>query len=145
ATVPVIAAAIPPAGAPVDRRPLVQGVNCKNGHFNDPEARFCQICGISMAQLTHVPRLGVRPALGVLLVDDGATFRLDTDYVIGREPHSDPDVAEGLARPLRIVNSISGVSRRHVRVTLVGWTVQLVDLGSANGTFVRFPGAAGDT
>ena len=30
----------------------VLGVYCKNGHFDDPAARYCAMCGISMAQLT---------------------------------------------------------------------------------------------
>jgi FHA domain len=131
-----------PAPEAVDPRPLVEGVHCKNGHFNDPALRFCQVCGISMAQLTHVTRLGPRPALGVLLLDDGMTFRLDADYVIGRDPEQDPAVADGRARALRITDSGGGVSRRHLRVFLVGWTVQIVDLGSANGTFIEPPEAA---
>jgi hypothetical protein len=117
---------------------LVEGVRCANGHFNDPAIPYCQLCGISMAQLTHVTVLGPRPPLGVLLLDDGATFRLDADYVVGREPHRDRSVARG-ARPLRVSGSASGVSRQHLRVTLTGWTVHIVDLGSINGTVVELP------
>lgn len=124
-------------------RPLIEGVYCRDGHFNDPDQRYCQICGISMAQLTQVTRLGPRPPLGVLLLDDGSTLRLDTDYVVGREPDTDQDVAAHRARPLRISGPASGVSRRHVRVRLAGWRVELVDLQSANGTFVHRPGVAG--
>lgn len=119
-------------------RLLVEGVHCANGHFNDPAVPYCQLCGISMAQLTHATVLGPRPPLGVLLLDDGATFRLDADYVVGREPHRDPTVARG-ARPLRVTGSASGVSRQHLRITLSGWTVHIVDLGSANGTVVEPP------
>ncbi len=35
--------------------------------------------------------------------------------------------------------SVSGL-RRHLRVALVGWDVQVMDLGSANGTSVGLPG-----
>jgi len=119
---------------------LVEGVHCANGHFNDPAVPYCQLCGISMAQLTHVTALGPRPPLGVLLLDDGATFRLDADYVVGREPHRDPAVARG-ARPLRVAAPASGVSRQHLRITLAGWSVHVVDLGSANGTLVEPPRA----
>ncbi|MEJ3742498.1 FHA domain-containing protein [Actinomycetes bacterium KLBMP 9797] len=118
---------------------LVEGVHCANGHFNDPALRYCQLCGISMAQLTHVTRLGPRPPLGVLLLDDGATFRLDADYVVGRDPHRDPVVAAG-SRALRLSGAVSGVSRRHLRVRLTGWTVSAVDLGSVNGTYLDLPG-----
>jgi hypothetical protein len=118
---------------------LVEGVHCANGHFNDPAVPYCQLCGISMAQRTHVTVLGPRPPLGVLLLDDGATFRLDADYVVGREPHSNPAVTQG-ARPLRVSKPAGGVSRQHLRVTLSGWTVHIVDLGSVNGTLLELPG-----
>lgn len=118
---------------------LVEGVHCANGHFNDPAVPFCQLCGISMAQRTPVTVLGPRPPLGVLLLDDGATFRLDADYVVGREPHRNPAVAQG-ARPLRVSEPASGVSRQHLRVTLTGWTVHIVDLESVNGTLLELPG-----
>ena len=34
------------------------------------------------------------------------------------------------------------MSRRHVRVRLSGWRVEVVDLHSANGTLLHRPGAA---
>ncbi len=42
--------------------PIIQGVYCKNGHFDDPEALFCAVCGISMNQQTLVPRPGDQAA-----------------------------------------------------------------------------------
>jgi len=124
--------------------PIIQGVYCKNGHFDDPEALFCAICGISMNQQTLVPRPGERPPLGVLLLDDGAVFQLDSDYVIGREPSLDGSVAAGHARPLRIADDTGIVSRVHARVVLDGWRVLVTDLGSANGTRVLLPGQPAD-
>ncbi len=126
------------SGAPHDSRALVRGVSCKNGHFNDPRVPYCGICGIGMLQQTAVGRLGPRPPLGVIMLDDGATFRLDADYVLGREPESDPEVASGAVRPLRVSGDV--ISRRHVRVTLHNWDVRILDLGSANGTYIRPPG-----
>jgi hypothetical protein len=120
--------------------PIIQGVYCKNGHFDDPEALFCAICGISMNQQTLVPRPGERPPLGVLLVDDGSVFQLDSDYVVGREPSLDSSVASGKARPLRVQDDSGIVSRVHARVQLDGWRVLVTDLGSANGTKVLLPG-----
>ncbi|GAA2714086.1 FHA domain-containing protein [Actinoplanes palleronii] len=135
-----------PGPAPEPPQPatqaLVEGVLCRDDHFNDPDQRYCQICGISMAQLTQVSRLGPRPPLGVLLLDDGSTLRLDTDYVVGRDPDVDDDVAAQRANPMRITGPASGVSRRHVRVRLEGWHVAVVDLNSANGTLLHRPGAA---
>jgi len=128
----------------VSAGPIIQGVYCKNGHFDDPEALFCAICGISMNQQTLVPRPGERPPLGVLLLDDGSVFQLDTDYVVGREPGLDSSVAAGKARPLRISDDSGIVSRVHARVHLDGWRVLVTDLGSANGTRVILPGHPAD-
>jgi hypothetical protein len=124
--------------------PIIQGVYCKNGHFDDPEARYCAVCGISMNQQTLVPRPGPRPPLGVLVMDDGSVFQLDQDYVLGREPTLDAAVASGLARPLRIRDDNGIVSRVHARVHLDGWHVVLTDLGSANGTRLLLPGQPAD-
>jgi FHA domain len=118
----------------------VEGIYCKNTHFNDPEARYCAVCGISMGQLTKVRQKGTRPPLGVLILGDGSVCQLDADYVIGREPTLDSSVAEGHARPLRLMGASGVVSRIHARVELDGWQVFLTDLNSANGTQVLQPG-----
>jgi FHA domain len=117
--------------------PSVLGVYCKNGHFDDPAARFCAVCGISMNQQTLVPRAGPRPPLGVLAFDDGSIFQLDSDYVIGREPTLNAAVAAGQARPLCVVDESGIVSRAHAALQLDGWRVLVTDLGSANGTRLR--------
>ena len=134
----------PGSSSYVSAGPIIQGVYCKNGHFDDPEALFCAICGISMNQQTLVPRPGERPPLGVLLLDDGSVFQLDSDYVIGREPGLDASVAAGQARPLRVADDTGIVSRVHARVHLDGWRVLVADLGSANGTRVLLPGQPAD-
>jgi len=119
-----------------DGAPVVLGIYCTNDHFNDPRAPYCAVCGISMVQATHVSRPGPRPPLGVLVLDDGATFRLDTPYVVGREPERDAEVVGGRARALRIADRDGVVSRIHARVHLDGWDVHVVDLGSSNGTHI---------
>ncbi|HEX6873435.1 MAG TPA: FHA domain-containing protein [Micromonosporaceae bacterium] len=81
-----------------------------------------------------------RPALGVLLLDDGSSYPLDTDYVVGREPQHDPDVVAEKARTLKITDAEGVVSRRHVRIILTGRDIHLMDLGSSNGTFIDRPG-----
>jgi FHA domain len=121
-------------------RPHVTGVYCKNGHFDDPEARYCAVCGIGMAQLTKERRKGERPPLGVLILNDGSVFELDTDYVIGREPSLHTSVANGSARPLRLADVEGVVSRVHVHVKLDGWQVYVSDLNSSNGTQILLPG-----
>ena len=124
---------------------MVEGVHCKNGHFNDPEARYCAVCGISMGQLTKMRQQGKRPPLGVLILGDGSVCQVDADYVIGREPTLDSSVADGRARPLRLMGASGVVSRIHARVELDGWQVFLTDLNSANGTQVLLPGERNPT
>jgi FHA domain len=139
------AGSIPPGTSSyVSQGPIIQGVYCSRGHFDDPEARYCAVCGISMNQQTLVPRPGERPPLGLLLLDDGSVFQLDTDYVVGREPSLDSSVAAGKARPLRVSDEAGIVSRVHARVHLDGWRVLVTDLGSANGTRILQPGQSGD-
>ena len=62
---------------------LVEGIVCSRGHFNDPGAVYCTICGISMVQRTHEYVSGPRPPLGLLLFDDGSAFSIDGNYVLG--------------------------------------------------------------
>jgi hypothetical protein len=127
---------VPPL-APEGAEPvMVEGVLCARNHFNDPDVAYCRQCGISMVQQTRRTQLGQRPPLGVLLLDDGTAFTLDRDYVLGREPVLDGDVASGLARPLRVTDPNGTVGRVHLRVSLVGWQVTVMDLGSVNGSVV---------
>jgi hypothetical protein len=74
------------------------------------------------------------PPLGVLVFDDGATFALDGDYVLGREPGGDDAVRAGRARPIVLDASDGTVSRVHAEMRLVGGHVVLVDRRSTNGT-----------
>jgi hypothetical protein len=144
-------------GGPLPRRPVrpsaegadaapdlshVMGVLCPQGHFIDPRTAYCAVCGAPMVEQTAVAQAGVRPVLGCLRLDDGEVAPLEIGYVIGRDPKHDPDVMAGAARPLKITDNEGVVSRRHARIALVGWDVQVIDLGSANGTFIQPPGAA---
>ncbi|MGW4793672.1 FHA domain-containing protein [Nonomuraea sp. NPDC004297] len=121
-------------------RPLVYGVDCKNDHFNDPRVPYCAVCGIALVQRTLVPYKGPRPSLGVLVLDDGTALPLESDYLLGRDPERAPEVAGGTARPAKVTSPDGSVSRRHLRVALDGWDVNLVDLGSVNGTQIQPPG-----
>jgi hypothetical protein len=118
---------------------LVEGALCARNHFNDPSVAYCRQCGLSMVQQTRRTQLGQRPPLGVLLLDDGTGFTLDRDYVLGREPVLDGDVAAGRARPLRITDPGGTVGRVHLRVSLIGWQVEVKDLGSVNGSVLYQP------
>jgi pSer/pThr/pTyr-binding forkhead associated (FHA) protein len=95
-----------------------------------------------MVQLTHNVVEGKRPPLGVLLLDDGTTFSLNTDVVIGRAPESSPAVKSGKVQPLVVDDEERSLSRVHALVELSGWDVRIKDCGSANGTAVQAPGAS---
>ncbi|MGY4102953.1 FHA domain-containing protein [Nocardia sp. R16R-3T] len=120
-------------------RAVVRGFMCSRQHLNDPRVSFCAVCGIRMDQLTCVLTEGVRPPLGLLMLDDGTSFVLDNDIVLGREPEHADAVRRG-ARPIRLPDSSGAMSRAHVEVRLVEWDVVVVDQGSANGTYIRMPG-----
>jgi hypothetical protein len=126
-----------PRAAPLsDRR--VHGVLCSIGHINDPKASFCRVCGRRMDH-TKVIVEGERPALGVLVVDDGSAIVLHRSCVFGREPERSESARRG-ATPVRLPDQSGQMSRAHAEVRLVEWDVMVVDLGSTNGTFVRLPG-----
>ena len=76
----------------------------------------------------------------MLVLDDGTRVTLDGNYVLGREPALDGDVIAGRARPLRISDPEGTVSRLHLKVSLVGWQVEVCDLGSANGSAIQSSG-----
>ncbi len=122
---------------PVD----VLGVLSPKGHFNHPEARYCSRSGVKMgASHTKVLVSGHRPPLGVLTFDDGATYTIQWNTVLGRDPFTDEAVRDQSAAPLVIVDDSQSVSRRHVLLELVDWDVLVSDLGSQNGTAISMGG-----
>jgi FHA domain len=121
---------------------VVDGAMCARMHFNAPDAAICRECRVSMREGTRNIRRQPRPPLGVLLVDDGRGYLLDRDYVIGREPLLDDDVAAGRAAPLPVTDAEGSVSRLHLRVSLAGWRVEVRDLGSANGSVLHRAGGS---
>lgn len=116
---------------------VLQGRRCARGHLNNPVALTCARCGIKLVEAGGPLVEGIRPPLGVLTLDDGGTFALTGDVVLGREPVVDELVIAGRARPVRVADNERTVSRAHALIRLVGWDVFLEDRGSANGTFVR--------
>lgn len=114
----------------------VRGIKCGRGHFNHPEAANCAWCGLGMLQASRILVRGERPPLGVLVIDEQATFTLDADYVIGRKPAHDPEVDDESVRQLVLSDPDKVVSRAHARIRLDGWNVLIEDKGSALGTSV---------
>ncbi len=111
----------------------VEGILCSRGHFNNPRSAYCMVCGMSLLHLTPNPVVRPRPTLGFIVFDDGASFGLDRSYVIGREPSAagKPEV-----ELLVIHDNNDTLSRTHAELRLDGWTVQIIDLGSTNGTYI---------
>lgn len=137
APLPIVESAPEPPVAPPSLGagvgPEVMGIRCSRDHFNNPQAAYCQVCGISMVHMTHYLVPGPRPTLGFLVFDDGSTFALDRSYCVGREPviAADRDLA-----PLVLPDDRHSVSRSHAELVLDGWDLIVHDLGSTNGTFV---------
>ncbi|MEV0111313.1 FHA domain-containing protein [Nocardia sp. NPDC050799] len=116
----------------------VMGFKCARAHPTDPRAAFCSVCGMPVDQTQPLIEV-VRPPLGILVLDDGATHLLESDSVLGRDPeHSEP-ARRGLT-PLQVVDNSGGMSRAHAELLLVNWDVTLVDRGSTNGTRTRATG-----
>ncbi len=120
----------------------VRGVYCKNRHFNDPRQLFCAVCGINMVQQTPVLVDGLRPPLGVIVLDDGAVFQLDSDYLIGRDPDTDERVRSEEVRGIPVQDQSNQISRVHARIELRAWDAVLIDNESTNGTYVNPPKTA---
>ncbi|WP_405489332.1 FHA domain-containing protein [Nocardia sp. NBC_00511] len=116
----------------------VLGFKCARAHPTDPRAAFCTVCGMPVDQTQQIAEV-IRPPLGMLVLDDGMTYMLAADALIGRDPeHS--DAASGGLVPLRVDDNSGGMSRAHAELRLLNWDVTLVDRGSTNGTRVRMPG-----
>lgn len=115
---------------------VVQGVLCSRGHFNDPRSRFCSSCGISMVHQTQNLVPGPRPPLGVLVFEDGTTYSLSNNYVIGRQPEVSELVKGGSSLPLQLDDSERTISRAHAELRLEGWDVWFLNLSDTNGSFV---------
>ncbi len=137
-TVTAPAAPVPATPASSPAPPMVLGVVCPQGHHNHPEAVYCSQCGTKMGvHHTTVLVNGPRPSLGVLVVDDGTTFSIDSDLVIGRDPASHVDVRAGAAGAMVLVDDTLALSRQHARIVLDDWAVHVADLGSSNGTWLN--------
>ena len=102
------------------------------GALNRPQAKFCIVCGQSLAALAVQPHLAP-PTIGLssahaprLVMASGQAFSLSTPVaLIGREAC---DV---------LIATDGRISRQHARLeqTASGW--QIVDLNSVNGTCVN--------
>ena len=118
---------------------LVPALRCSAGHPNNPAASHCGQCGRSLldgtARLVDRPQ----PSLGLLLLDDGSAYALDTGYLIGSKPDLASSLARGDVRPL-VLPERDGVVPTHTEVVLDGWNVTVADRAPDAGTWIRRPG-----
>jgi hypothetical protein len=128
--------------SPVIEGPSTRGHLCSRGHLNDPRSHFCVLCGIRMNERTGELVFGPRPPLGLLVFDDGATYTVDAEYLVGRMPDVDERVRNGSLRSIVVEDRSGAVSRVHAEVRVDGWDVMLVDSRSRNGTHIAGPGAS---
>jgi FHA domain len=129
----------PVASAPPPTEELLTGVCCRAGHFTDPTLPYCCVCGIGLTQAGQASARRKRPALGVLVVDDGRVLPLDRDHVLGRSPDC-PEARAGAVTPVRLDDPL--VSDVHARISLDGWQVSIRDADSSRGTYVLEPNAS---
>ena len=121
----------------------VKGIVCSRGHFGHPLSLYCSSCGISTVQQTRNLVSGKRPPLGIVVFDDGSTFGIDSDYVVGADPSQDEAVVSGRARPLPIEDVERTISLVHAEIHLEGWDVKVTDRNSYYGTYLFWQGAPG--
>lgn len=77
----------------------------------------------------------------VLVGADGSRVFLDRNYVLGRDPRSDPAVRRGEASPITIPDTSDALSRVHAYIDSGKGKITVRDNSSTNGTFVAEPGA----
>jgi hypothetical protein len=123
-----------PVGGDPGAGPLVMAVRCTGGHLNPPAALRCRVCGADIP--TQPAESARRPVLGVLRLSTGKALPLDRGAVLGRDPGQPP---HGGPHHIRVASPEGLISRRHVEVVLDGWQVEVVDLGSTNGSVVTPP------
>lgn len=119
--------------SPGTGRPKVMARRCPNGHLNPSALADCEICGAALDFGDIVEEVD-RPPLGTFVFDDGTRIDVLDSMVLGREP----SVFSG-ADDLHYVTLSDEhglMSRAHLEVRLHRWTVEIRDLGTANGTTV---------
>lgn len=102
------------------------------------EALYCRATGRRLAPAQgRAPTDGSPIAVGVF--DDGVSISFAGDSVIGRLPGADTRVRAGTAHPVALHDPSRELSRCHVLIRVDRWRVEVVDLGSRNGTAVSTP------
>ena len=114
-------------------RPDLRGVHCPSGHFT-PLEQTCRTCNVALdsgVTLTAAPR----PVLGHLIFDDGAVLNVDRPAVIGSDVPNDYSINDEPTTIVRLDDGHGGVSPVQLEVRASGWSVEIVDMSSSNGTY----------
>lgn len=106
---------------------------------NPHRALFCRSTGRRLA-----PRQSLLTASGapraVAVFDDGQSLSLIGNSVFGRSPHRDLRVVALGATPVTVDDPSNEISRCHLLLRFQRWRIEVIDLGSSNGTSISGPG-----
>jgi pSer/pThr/pTyr-binding forkhead associated (FHA) protein len=81
-----------------------------------------------------------RPTLGTVLVSTGERIPLDRPVIVGRRPRAPRFSNDDMPRLVVVDGPQQDISRSHLKIDLVDWSVLVSDLGSTNGTTLRRAG-----
>jgi hypothetical protein len=109
------------------------------GYGNPHHALYCRRTGrrlppqLALEEVSDAPR-------AVAVFDDGLSLSLFGDSVFGRDPHRDLRVVALGAAPVTVTDPTKQISRCHVLLRFQRWQIEVIDLGSSNGTSISAPG-----
>ena len=129
-------------GDPEFVRPTLRGIRCPNGHLNSMQDERCRTCGAAV-DLAGPIESDVRPSLAIVTLDDGTVHPVDSPMAFGRNVPDPYSIGGEVASSIVLVDDMNLLSRVHLEMHLSGWDIELIDKGSANGTFTRQLGSAG--
>jgi len=116
--------------------PELHGVLCPAGHLTSAQDQTCRTCGLPIDPTAEIV-VGSRPSLGTLTFDDGAQLQLTRPVVIGRGV-PERYAINGEPATTVLLDDVQGtISRVHLEVHLVGWEIEIIDMNSTSGTFLR--------
>ena len=105
-------------------------------HASTPTALYCRSTGRRLA-----PAAALEPAEGspiaIAVFHDGRTIPLFGDTILGRAPDLDRRVISGDAAAITLDDPTRQLSRCHVLLRVDRWQIEVIDLGSRNGTAIR--------
>jgi|GEM_PF-1491893 len=137
------AAPVPDQAAPsailTHARPQIRGVRCDNGHLTKPDGSPCMTCGAKIGEWAK-EETGDRPSLGQLTFDDGAVLSIEFPAAIGKNVATGYTINNEAATVVRLDDGVGGIDDVHLEVRLSGWNVDIVDMGSAGGTYSMLNG-----